>query len=85
MCDLAYLYKRFQKRMESDKHVLFDIKVLSGQFFQSLREVKTQILLGGWDEQLNQRLVQNVESFAVWCGTYCVHSKTDKQRNKFRH
>jgi hypothetical protein len=54
--DLAYLYKRFQKRIQGDDVLLFDIKTSSEHFLQAVRSLKIHGLKGGWTQLLDKLL-----------------------------
>jgi hypothetical protein len=84
MCDLAYLYKRFQKHMDGDNIVSFDIKLFASQFLQSVQNLKNRSLLGGLEEQLNERLVRKGDVFTLHGVELTVDTpRRTSQCNKF--
>lgn len=85
-CDLAYLYKRFQKHLQGDDIALYDLKVACDAFEKSVQDLKTKTLLGGWEEAIDRNPVTdaNTGSFSLFGMKMTAEcSRRTREHNKF--
>ena len=49
LTDLGYLYSRFQKQIQTDDVLIFDIEIRKNTVVQMIKNLKVSPLLDGWE------------------------------------
>ncbi|XP_025423121.1 LOW QUALITY PROTEIN: zinc finger protein 862-like, partial [Sipha flava] len=57
LTDLGYLYGRFQKQIQTDDVLIFDIETKKNTVVQMIENLKVSPLLGGWEYEFNKNTI----------------------------
>lgn len=57
LTDLGYLYSRFQKQIQTDDVLIFDIETKKNTVVQMIENLKVSPLLGGWEYVFNKNTI----------------------------
>lgn len=57
LTDLGYLYSRFQKQIQTDDVLIFDIETRKTTVVQMIENLKVSPLLGGWEYVFNKNTI----------------------------
>lgn len=60
LVDLGYLYSRFQKQIQSDDILIFDIEERKNILVKNIEDLRLSKFSGGWEDLLESKLVYNM-------------------------
>ena len=83
LTDLAYSYARFQKGIQGDEVLIFDIEDKARDYLVTLGELETKPLLGGWEERFYEDLNSEDDETYTFHGITLIKNKT--KRRKIHH
>lgn len=61
LSDLAFLVSRFQKRIQSEQILIFDVQQEAQRLLETLKKLEVSPLLGGWESKFNDSVVRDLE------------------------